>query len=138
MLIAHVSSGIYADPTFAGSLGGDVLRRFTLTIDVPNSVLYLRPNVTFQAPFVFNRAGLFTYRSDAGEVVALVVADGPAARQGVRAGDLVEMIDGRSVLHVSHDELISYLRGPAGTKLALKLMRGAKVFAITIALRDLI
>jgi hypothetical protein len=30
------------------------------------------------------------------------------------------------------------LRGPAGTKLALKLMRGAKVFAITIALRDLI
>ncbi len=41
-----------------GSIGGDILRRFTAVFDYPNQKLYLRKNRNYRDPFHFNMSGL--------------------------------------------------------------------------------
>ncbi len=41
-----------------GSLGGEIMRRFTVVFDYPNQKLYLRKNRYFDDPFHFNMSGL--------------------------------------------------------------------------------
>jgi len=46
-----------------GSIGGDILRRFTVAFDYPNRKMYLRKNRNFNDPFHFNMSGL-DFRQD--------------------------------------------------------------------------
>ncbi|HCN50912.1 MAG TPA: peptide-binding protein [Chryseobacterium sp.] len=41
-----------------GSVGGEIMRRFTVVFDYPNQKLYLRKNKNFNDPFNFNMSGL--------------------------------------------------------------------------------
>lgn len=41
-----------------GSIGNEVLRRFTVIFDYPNSKIYLKKNRNFNEPFLFNMSGL--------------------------------------------------------------------------------
>lgn len=45
-------------PGRKGSVGNDVLRRFSLLIDYPDRKIYLKKNRNFNQPFVFNKSGL--------------------------------------------------------------------------------
>jgi hypothetical protein len=46
-----------------GSIGGDILRRFTVAFDYPSKKMYLRKNRNFDDPFHFNMSGL-DFRQD--------------------------------------------------------------------------
>lgn len=41
-----------------GSIGSDILRRFTIIFDYANQTIYLRKNKHFNDPFLFNKSGL--------------------------------------------------------------------------------
>ena len=41
-----------------GSLGGEILRRFTVAFDYPNQKMYLKKNGNYNDPFHFNMSGL--------------------------------------------------------------------------------
>ncbi|MEG0762174.1 MAG: peptide-binding protein, partial [Chryseobacterium sp.] len=41
-----------------GSLGGEILRRFTVVFDYPNQKLYLKKNGNYNDSFNFNMSGL--------------------------------------------------------------------------------
>ncbi|AZA79744.1 PDZ domain-containing protein [Chryseobacterium sp. G0186] len=41
-----------------GSIGGEIMRRFTVVFDYPNKKLYLKKNRNFNDPFHFNMSGL--------------------------------------------------------------------------------
>lgn len=41
-----------------GSIGGDIMRRFTVVFDYPNQKIYLRKNGNYRDPFHFNMSGL--------------------------------------------------------------------------------
>lgn len=41
-----------------GSIGGEIMRRFTVIFDYPNGKLYLRKNKNYDDPFHFNMSGL--------------------------------------------------------------------------------
>lgn len=41
-----------------GSIGGEIMRRFTVVFDYPNQKLYLRKNKSYDDPFHFNMSGL--------------------------------------------------------------------------------
>ncbi|WP_407481176.1 PDZ domain-containing protein [Elizabethkingia meningoseptica] len=45
-------------PDRKGSIGGEILRRFTLFFDYPNSKIYLKKNANYNDPFHFNMSGL--------------------------------------------------------------------------------
>lgn len=46
------------DTTSSGSIGGELLRRFDLVFDFPNSKIYLKSNESFYDKFYFNLAGI--------------------------------------------------------------------------------
>lgn len=41
-----------------GSVGGEILRRFTIVLDYANGILYLKKNREFNAPFNYNKSGI--------------------------------------------------------------------------------
>jgi hypothetical protein len=45
-------------PDRVGSIGGEILRRFSVVFDYPNEFLYLRKNRQFFDPFVYNKSGI--------------------------------------------------------------------------------
>jgi len=66
------------------------------------------------------------------------LADTPAERAGLRAGDKVYAIDQQSTAGLTVDEAVKKIRGPKGTKVTLTIGRGdAKLQDITIV-RDVI
>jgi len=50
-----------------GSIGGELMRRFKLTLDYPNRRLYLRKRPRIHAPFYYNMSGI-TLQYDGVEV----------------------------------------------------------------------
>ncbi|HEY4628355.1 MAG TPA: PDZ domain-containing protein [Flavobacterium sp.] len=45
-------------PGRVGSVGGEILRRFTIVLDYTNGILYLKKNKEFKAPFNYNKSGI--------------------------------------------------------------------------------
>lgn len=58
-----------------------------------------------------------------GAKVAVVFDDGPAARGGVRPGDTITMVDGKSCAGKSIDDIVSTIRGNEGTLVKLTIVR---------------
>lgn len=52
-----------------------------------------------------------------------IMEDTPAERAGLRAGDIVVEVDGLSTYGMSLDEVVSYIKGPEGTVVQLKIYR---------------
>jgi carboxyl-terminal processing protease len=65
------------------------------------------------------------FRSD--EVVVIATIEGsPAARSGIRAGDVIVAIDRLNVRGKSADELVERMRGPAGSPVQVGIRRGGE------------
>jgi hypothetical protein len=138
VMIANSRAGALANAEVAGNIGGEILRRFTVTLDAPNATLYLHANSRIAEPFAFNRAGLFSERKAGVETVVLVVAASPASDAGVSAGDTVITIDGIDLGRLSGDQVADAWQRPAGTKLRVGLRRNGKLVAAALVLRDLL
>lgn len=65
--------------------------------------------------------------ADAGGIkVVSPIDDTPAARAGIKPGDTILAIDGKGLEGLSLDKVQDMLRGPAGTKVALSLLRAGQ------------
>ena len=60
---------------------------------------------------------------DTNFVVQSVVPDSPAQKAGVRAGDIVVSVDGAAVAGKTLDQVVSSIRGDAGTTVRLEIQR---------------
>jgi predicted aspartyl protease len=123
-----------------GNLGGEVLRRFTVTFDYANARMYLEPNTAFAEPFEGDMTGLVLTPQDDGKggvEVQLVQADSPAAEQGVKAGDVLETVDGSPLVASGLVDLRKSLRQP-GRTLRLGFRRGDERTAVTLTTRRIL
>ena len=136
--VIHAKGGVFSDPDLAGNIGGEVLRRFTVTLDAPDGALYLRPNSAFAEPFPFNRAGLTVVRDASHVTVHEVIAGSPAAAAGISAGDVLEQINGKPVASLTTDQVRQNWLLPAGTSLVLVVERAGNPRTVDLVLRDLI
>lgn len=115
-----------------GVLGLDVLRRFRLTLDFPRQEMLLEP-VAVEVPVddaaveYFSGPGVALAPDAQGGSarVTRVLAESPAAALGVSVGDQVVAIDGKKLDRATAQELAEELRGPAGTRVLLRV-RSAK------------
>ena len=63
------------------------------------------------------------------------IDDTPAARAGVKAGDLITMLDGQTVQGLTLNEAVDKMRGPAGSQIRLTIKRDGVNTPIELAMQ---
>lgn len=72
---------------------------------------------------------------DGSIVVIAPIDDSPAARAGIRAGDVIFSVDGMPVSGADLEDTVSRMRGEAGTAVALGILREGHDGPMTVELR---
>ncbi len=71
----------------------------------------------------FGGLGLEVTKDPAGVRIIAPIDDTPAARAGIRAGDIITRIDGKSIADMSLNAAVKLMRGEPGTKIDLVVAR---------------
>jgi len=127
--------GEAAKTDLAGNVGHALMRQFAITYDLPNDALYFERYLNFGSPDITDRAGLWLERGSDGFEVIDVVAGGPAAAVGLKAGDVITEVNGYPWAQVPLPAVRETLRATPGTRIKVKTKAGTEV---TLVLRDLV
>lgn len=65
-------------------------------------------------------------------VIVSVIGGGPAARAGLRAGDIIEAVDGRSTERLRPEQVAARVRGEAGTQVTLTVLHRGTAEAVDV------
>lgn len=136
--LATQDKGVFTDAGFDGNIGSAWLKRFVVTFDYPNRTMYLAPLADPGDDVgTFDRSGMWLNLGEGGFTVAEVADGGPAARAGLRAGDLVTAIDGKPASGMLLPDARRLLRTtPAATRVRVAYRRDGKDGQATLVLRD--
>jgi len=72
----------------------------------------------------FGGVGVTVEMKDKRLIVVEPIEGTPAARAGLKAGDVIIKVDDRDIAGLTRDEAIDLIRGPVGTKVKLTVARG--------------
>lgn len=79
--------------------------------------------------------GIMFQKDDGGLVVTEVKADGPAAKAGLKANDLIVKLDGVAMADAETGELVKMVAGMRpGTVIALEVKRGPETLTLKVKL----
>lgn len=73
----------------------------------------------------FSGVGVWLNRSAELTKIVSVLPDTPAANAGIEPGDIITSVDGKPVAGMTLDEVGQQIMGEAGTKVRIKIVRGA-------------
>jgi len=139
-LVADYSSqkaGALAAPFVAANIGGNLLRRFTVTFDYGNGTMTLVPNAALGEADVYERSGLFLIRRGDSVVVADSRPGTPAANAGVVKGDTIASINGAPANTLLLSQIRGMLSQPNGTVVTLGITgKDGTQRSVKITLRD--
>jgi predicted aspartyl protease len=137
--LSQAQKGAFAMKHIAGNIGGAILNRFTVTFDYAHERMYLKPNKAHDTPMNFDRSGMWINGSSAGFVVKTVMSGGPAAKAGLKPGDVITAVDGKPAGKIELSDFRAKLRNEApGTKLKLSLGQDKQAHTVTLKLKRLI
>ena len=80
----------------------------------------------------FSGVGIDVLATKAGLIVENVLPSTPAARAGMRSGDLITAVNGRSLAGLAETVSETLIRGRAGTPVRLAITRGRSRLALTL------
>ncbi len=132
--------GSGANPDQSGSIGGDLLRRFTVTFDYARQLMYLDPK-DLSEPFEYDMSGmaLTAHGPDFRQfVVDRLIDDSPASQAGVRVGDRLVQFQGKPAAEFTLEQIRSVFRGQPGTEVRMQVERDGKTLPIVLKTRRLI
>jgi hypothetical protein len=115
------NSGALTAPFVAANIGGNLLRRFTVTFDYGNETMTLVPNAAFTQADAYERSGLFLVKHAGNIVVVDSRAGTPAAGAGIVKGDVIDAINGSAAGTMLLGDVRKLLAQPAGTVVTLQL-----------------
>ena len=138
--INNQKQGAFAGNEYSGNVGGGILKRFVVTFDYHNKVMYLK---RIAGPVTdvgrYDRAGMWFNLAPKGFEIVAVTKGAPAEQAGLKKGDVITAIDGKPVGTIKLYELRERLRNdPAGTAVAFTVSRAGASKEITVTLKDLI
>ncbi len=123
-VLAHIENS-YVEPVDEKDLVYGAIDGMMSRLD-PHSI-FMRPDVYKQmrdeTSGEFDGLGLEVTIQDGDLTVISPVADSPGERAGIRPGDKVLSIDGTSTKDMTLGSAIRRMKGPAGTKVVLEIMR---------------
>jgi hypothetical protein len=127
--------GAFSSRTEAANAGYEVLANFTVTFDYAHRQMCLDPVPGFEPP-PLNRSGLRVVKRERNSfTVAQVAQNSPGAAAGLREGDVILAIDGRSAKELSYDDVFDLLRGAPGTRISFEVLRGAEKLRPVVVLQ---
>lgn len=136
-LLVTSGRGIFGSKDLAGNIGGEILKKFDLTLDYSRGKLGLEPNHSFSSPPAYNRSGIGIIIKG-GKLVVREVLEGSAAQvSGVKVDDQIVAVNGLKAVPDSLQRISEIFQGPAGTKVDLELVRDGKPIKIKLTLRDI-
>jgi hypothetical protein len=112
-----------------GSIGGEVLSRFTVVFDFPKELIYLRKNHAFKKSFHYNLSGLNLKakgsRLNVYEVTG-VREQSAAYKAGIREGDVIVTVNGIATSTVELNVLNGFFNFKPGKKINVVIDRNGQ------------
>jgi hypothetical protein len=118
-----------------GRLGLEFLERHVATLDFPHRRLYLKPGKEFARPSEDNMSGLRIAQSDSNFTARFVDEGSPAFEAGLREGDILVNLNGKSAEDYSLHEIHKLLRSGVGQEITATYRRGDLQHTVTFKLR---
>jgi predicted aspartyl protease len=125
---------------YAGLVGGEILRRFRVVVDYSRRRVVLEPNKHFSEPYEFDMSGA-SLTSGGSKFntfkVRALVENSPASEMGLRVGDEIIAIDGKSTEGMTLEKIRRMFR-QARRKYVISIKRNALTMQISLTTRRLI
>lgn len=121
-----------------GSLGLDILKRFELIIDYPDSMIYFKPVSNLKKPFEHDMSGLEYYTGGdklKSIVIARVEPGSAGDKIGLKKDDELLSIDLVPVWRMTLDQIDQIFSSGNGKKLLLEIYRNNKHEGVIITLQ---
>jgi hypothetical protein len=122
-----------------GSIGGEILSRFTVIFNYSRDKIYLKKNSSFKKTFQTNLCGISVKAKGARlktfEIIE-VRKNSVADEMGITVGDLVASVNGRPASEFKLNELTGEFSSKPGRKLTLELIRNGETIRKTLILRE--
>lgn len=120
-----------------GTIGGELLSRFTVIINFPQEKIYLRPNHQIKSEFYFNMSGLNVRAKGASLNMFEVseVREGSAGEEaGILPGDLILSINNLPTSSMKLEHINALFNSKPGRKLKLVISRGGQNKSVELIL----
>ncbi|HKK81379.1 MAG TPA: aspartyl protease family protein, partial [Prolixibacteraceae bacterium] len=124
-----------------GSIGGELLRRFTVTLDYYNKRMILDPNSDFGDDFNYNMSGIEVINPVPGLPVFTIsnVTDGsPAWEAGIKENDQILKLNFTNHRHLTLNDINLELRKRDNKKIRITVLRGGEEIKTTFRLESVI
>jgi hypothetical protein len=122
-----------------GTLGGEILSRFTVVFNFPQEKIYLKKNSDFKKAFYFNLSGL-TIRAKGSSLNVFEITDvrnnSAAYKAGLQKGDLIASVNSISVKDLFLNQINGLLNSKPGRKIRLEIRRGGQLKTFDFRLED--
>lgn len=121
-----------------GNLGMGLLKRFTVIIDYPDSVLYLKPNAKFSEPFEHDMSGMEYYCAgdDYNRIIISRVEPGsPADLIGLEKDDEILSINFKPVSEMTLEQIDAIFKSQNDRSLLLDIFHDRKIDRVIITLK---
>jgi hypothetical protein len=135
--LSRSSRGLLADSKHAGLIGGAVLARFRVTLDLPHNRLWLEKNRRYEEPFLHDASGLSLVAQGpdlSTFLIRRVSPASPGAQAGLSAGDVLLAVDGKPAKDVGLRGVRRLLQ-LEGHKYVLTVFREGQIKKLTIECR---
>lgn len=109
-----------------GSIGGEILNRFTVIYNFPGEKIYLKKNSNYKKEFYFNLSGL-TIRAKGARLKNFEITDirenSAAYRADLNVGDRIISVNGVSASELELNTVNGFLNSKPGRKISLMIER---------------
>lgn len=124
-----------------GSIGGEILSRFTVIFNFPGERIYLKKNSSLKKEFYFNLSGL-TVRARGAKLRNFEISDvrenSSAAHADIRKGDKIIAVNGMTSADLDLNTINGFLNSKPGKKITLQIQRDGIVVKREFKLENII
>lgn len=122
-----------------GSIGGEVMSRFTIVFNFPKEKMYIKKNASFKKHFYYNLSGI-TVKAKGSALNIFEVTEvrdqSASQRGGILPGDEIISVNGIAVRNLDLNSVNGFFNSKPGRKIKLEISRKGEKLKKEIHLRD--